>query len=144
MAYDGPISYMAVPFGQALWLDDITSPFAKAGEPDVPGGRQAESDNSLAMTSLELEAPVWDLVGTQHAEVVLDNERQNFRQPLQCVVVGMSKGASLNEQQAYYVLLVAHLAPGVNGGQVYERIGVGILNLHHIAFDGPRRLARIG
>lgn len=140
MAYDGPICYMTAPFGQASWCDDITSPFAKAGRPDVLSSQR--EGEGIAAPTLELEAPVWEISDTQGEEMILDEQRRPLTQPVQCVVVGKSKTEPLNERQVHYVLLVDPAA-SVNEEQVYERVGVGVLEWRQIAFGGPRRQARI-
>lgn len=139
MTYDGPIHYLKIPFGQISWGNDITLPFVKQSHVLNDSQRKGEG---VAIPTLDLEAPVWEIVGTLGERMILDEPYRSFARPLQCVVVGTSKKKPLNERQAYYVLLV-HFAAHVHEGQGYERVGVGILDRRHIALDGPHRMARI-
>jgi hypothetical protein len=136
MAHDGPIRYMVVPFGQASWCDNITSPSAETRQQDVLCNSQREGEG-VDIPKLELEATVWKITDTEGAQMILDDPQCAFAQPLHCVVVGKSKTEPLN-----YVLLV-HVAADVDDGLVYERVGVGVLDKRHIALDGPHRKARI-
>jgi hypothetical protein len=155
MAYDGPISYMAVPFGQVLWQRDITSPFAKDGRPDVLDNRHENSESGVVPRPLELEAPVREIVSQRGAELFFDRgsdceessrdsgrESRIHTRPLHCVVVAKTKRECSNKRPAYYVLLVAD-STNVNEGRLYERVGVGILEKHHMAHDRPTKMARI-
>jgi len=167
MAYDGPISYMAVPFGQVMWQRDITSPFAKDGRPDVLGNKKENSESGVVPRTLELEAPVRKVVPDRGAKLFFDSgsdrDRESardggresrtftrplhctftrplhctFTRPLHCVVVGKTRKESSNKRQAYYVLLVADSTTNANEGRLYERVGVGILERHHMARKGP-------
>jgi hypothetical protein len=141
MAYDGPISYIAIPFGQASWCYDITSPFPKARKKGVLDDGQCEDEDSVAL-KLELEAPIWEIAGTKDGQIFLDDPSRTLTQSLYCVVVGKSKVKPLDERQLHYVLLV-YFTASIDGDQVYERIGVGVLDRRHIALDGPHRRARI-
>ena len=132
MAYDGPIRYMAIPFGQALWKDDIISPFAKNGPLDVLKDSKRRGESIT-----ELFAPVWDIGNVEGGEMILDDPSRPFAQPLQCVVVGKSKTEAINGRQAHYILIVHAV------GEVYERVGVGILDRRHISLDGAHRKFRI-
>ena len=57
MSYDGPISYMIVPFGQASWSEDILSPFAKAQHLQFRRGGE-----DFAAQMLKLEAQFGELL----------------------------------------------------------------------------------
>jgi hypothetical protein len=131
MAYDGPIRYMAVLFGQVSWSNDITSTFAQTGKADVLSDGHREGEGLT-----ELKAPVWEIANVQDVQMNLDDPSRHFAHPLQCVVVGKSKTES--SRQEYYVMLVH------TEGEVYERVGVAIMDRRHIALDGPYRKARIG
>jgi hypothetical protein len=136
MAYDGPIRYMIVPFGQAEWCNDIISPFAGAGQTDFLGNSRLDRNN-MGTSALDLEAPVWEVVNTEGAKVILDDPHRTLDQPLHCVVVGKSK----TEPMQYYVLILHPCAHADD--EVYERVGVGILGRRHIALDGAQKKARI-
>jgi hypothetical protein len=139
MAYVGRIRYMDVPFGQASWCDDIMSPFAKVRQLEILNGSRYDGEGKgIDTAGPELEAPVRKIGNTQGAHLILDDPGQTFTQPLQCVVVGNSK----TEPLKHYVLLVQDSST-LEEGHVYERVGVGILDQHQIAFDGSYRKARI-
>ena len=131
MGYDGAIRYLAVPFAQALWSDDITSPFAKSGP------SESHYEKGITAGTLELKAPVWEITTAQQGgELILDDPSRPPLYPIYCVVMGKSKA----EPRSYYVLLV-HAAN--NDEDVYERVGVGILDGRHIVLNGAYRMARI-
>lgn len=137
MAYDGPIRYMIVPFGQAEWCNNITSPFTRVGHSGVLGKIHG-NDDAMDASALELEAPVLEVADTEGAQVILDDSSRTLDQPLNCVVVGKSK----TEPMQYYVLLV-HQCAHADESQVYERVGVGILGSRHIVLDSKQSRARI-
>ncbi|KAE9367915.1 HET-domain-containing protein [Stipitochalara longipes BDJ] len=126
MAYKGGIKYMDIPFGEAAWVEDITSPF-KAGSPGRPDYRE----------EMGLEAIVWGIVGVEpnSPQLVLDEPGRKFAQPLKCAIVGRSKQPNLeDEQQIHYTMIVSFLA-SEHGVEVYERVGVGYLEKRHIVLD---------
>ncbi|KAH7155791.1 hypothetical protein B0J13DRAFT_521913 [Dactylonectria estremocensis] len=143
MAYDGAICYLPVPFGKALWCNDIESPFTKATEQHALGENKRDN-NGVGGQSLELKAPVWDLVNDPAGSIVLDIPSQASIQPLKCVVVGKSKPEIFGERQTHWVLLVRCVEDSGNdaNGQVYERIGVGVLDRRDIAFHGSGSIIR--
>lgn len=141
MAYHGHIHYSAVPFGQASWSSDIQSPFIKFSQVNTLGNGHQEGEDIAAQVP-ELEAPVWDLVDTRDGQMVLDEPRRTLSYPIQCIIVGKSKGKSLSEQRTYYVLLV-HFIADIDGAKAYERVGVGFLERRHISLQGPLRKARV-
>ena len=137
MSYDGPICYMTVPFGQALWSDDILSPFTKTRHQE-----SCHEGEDTATKDLKLEAPVWGIADMRGGQMIFDEHDYGFADTLMCVVVGQSKIEPLNEQQTQYVLLV-HPVAGANENPVYERVGVGILERRQIAFGGRGSKAKI-
>ncbi|KAH7156589.1 hypothetical protein EDB81DRAFT_928634 [Dactylonectria macrodidyma] len=132
MAYDGAICYLPVPFGKASWRDEIKSPFTKASRRSVLGKKQHD-DRGASGHILELEAPVWNLVSAPAGSIILDSLDHTSIQPTKCVVVGKSKAESTGE--LYWVLLVHCVKDDGDGAysQVYERIGVGVLERRDIA-----------
>ncbi|TRX89459.1 hypothetical protein FHL15_009628 [Xylaria flabelliformis] len=134
MAYDGPICYLTVPFGEVTWCENIISPFSKGGS--------RRSDKVIAPSPLELEAPVWNLIDAEGGQRILDDPSRALDWPIQCVILGKSKMPLVDESQIHWVLLV-HLKEIANNIAIYERVGVGVLRKRHIAFDRPQERRRI-
>ncbi|KAK5630875.1 hypothetical protein RRF57_006590 [Xylaria bambusicola] len=141
MAYDGPISYLTIPFGEVTWSEDITSPFSEDGSrnADLSGNL---SNNIIATSPLELEAPVWNLLDAENGERMMDNPGRTLDHPIQCVILGKSKMPPMDESQVHWVLLV-HQKRVADNVALYERVGVAVLKKHHIAFDKPQGRKRI-
>jgi hypothetical protein len=142
MAYDGAICYLTVPFGGVAWSEDIISPFSKDGSRNSMMSGNRTGDEHIAISPLELEAPVWDLLDAEDGQRIMDEPGRDFDQPIQCVVLGQSKTQPVVESQMHWVLLV-HSSKVINDAAVYERVGVGVLEKRHIAFDRPQRRIRI-
>ncbi|KAI0543765.1 hypothetical protein F4679DRAFT_577374 [Xylaria curta] len=142
MAYDGPIRYLTVPFGEVMWCETIISPFSKDGSRDAVVSGDLRSDRVIATSPLELEAPVWNLIDAESGQRIMDDPSRAFDRPVQCVVLGKSKMPPVDESQVHWVLLVyrKEIASNVT---IYERVGVGVLRKCHIAFDRPQEIKRI-
>jgi hypothetical protein len=125
MAYDGPISYLPVPYGKVSWCSDVVSPFTARHLES--GSREFEG-----LETPQLQAPVWEVVG--HGYMVFDDVQTPTRK-IHCVIAGKSKKADSCGKREYYVLLVSYCAVGER--QVYERVGVGILQKSHIFLHEP-------
>lgn len=141
MAYSGPIEYLSVPFGEASWSDDITSPFSEGKQPAIISRSQINSGD-LKASILELGAPVWEIAHMRGGNLILDNPHYHYAQPLQCVIVGKNATQPLDEHQAHYVLLV-HRAAGIDEDRAYERVGVGVLERHQIALERGQKQGKI-
>ena len=63
MAYEGGIEYMSVPYGNVDWTKDIVSPFN--------GTEVSKGEDPMAVT--QLKAPVYGLVDSDSAALVLDD-----------------------------------------------------------------------
>jgi hypothetical protein len=140
MAYDGPIDYMSISFGQVTWSEDIASPFVKAVQPGASG--QIESEE-LSVSPLEIRAPCWDIVDTNGGRMVLDDQNRQFTETLQCAVVGKSKAEFSDDNHTYYVLLVYPITSVKKDWVSYERVGVAVLERRQIAFEEPCKQGRI-
>jgi hypothetical protein len=141
MAYNGPIRYLAVPFGAVAWSEHVVSPFSRDGKQDVVAGNGRGMEH-IAGSPLELEAPVWDLLDAESGQRVMDEPSRSFSRPILCVILGKSKISSMEESRTHWVLLVCS-STVVDDITVYERVGVGVFEQRHIALDNPLRRVRI-
>ncbi|OCK73239.1 hypothetical protein K432DRAFT_399013 [Lepidopterella palustris CBS 459.81] len=96
MAYEGGIEYMDVPYGKVDWAKDIVSPFN--------GTKLSEAHDPMVVT--QLKAPIYDLVDSQSAGLVLDETDRSIKRHLKCIIVGTSKAPNPKDQALCYVLLV--------------------------------------
>ncbi|KAI0185042.1 hypothetical protein EV127DRAFT_515589 [Xylaria flabelliformis] len=142
MAYDGPIRYLTVPFGDVTWCENIISPFSKDGSRNAVLSGDFRGDKVIATRPLELEAPVWNLIDAESGQRIMDNPSRAFDHPIQCVVLGKSKMPPMDESQVHWVLFV-YPKDIANNIALYERVGVGVLRKRHIAFDRPQERSRI-
>ncbi len=142
MAYDGPVRYLTVPFGEVTWSENIISPFSKDSSRNAVVSGAFRGDKVIATSPLELEAPVWNLLDAESGQRIMDDPGRAFDQPIQCVVLGKSKMPPVDESQVHWVLLV-HPRKVADNVALYERAGVGVLRKRHIAFDGPQERRRI-
>lgn len=142
MAYDGPIRYLNVPFGDVAWSENITSPFSKDGSRNAEVSGNLRDNKVIATSPLELEAPVWNILYAESGQRIMDDPGRAFGQPIQCVVFGKSKVPPMNESQKHWVLLV-HPKKVADDVTVYERVGVGVLKKRDIAFNKPEERIKI-
>ncbi|KAI0858191.1 hypothetical protein F4860DRAFT_505517 [Xylaria cubensis] len=142
MAYDGPIRYLTVPFGDVTWCENIISPFSKDGSRNAVVSGDFRGDKVIATRPLELEAPVWKLIDAESGQRIMDDPSRAFDHPIQCVVLGKSKMPPMDESQVHWVLFV-YPKEIANNVALYERVGVGVLRKRHIAFDRPQERRRI-
>ncbi|KAI1734660.1 hypothetical protein F4680DRAFT_470682 [Xylaria scruposa] len=142
MAYDGPIRYLTVPFGEVTWCENIISPFSKDTSRNAVVSGDLRGNEVIETSPLELEAPVWNLIDAESGQRIMDDPGRAFDRPIQCVVLGKSKMPPVDESQVHWVLLV-YRKEIVSNVAVYERVGVGVLRKRHIAFDGPQEIRRI-
>ena len=133
MAYDGPIQYMAIPFGEVVWADDIVSPLWNDKNQYIGVG-DGRRDQDIATAPLELNVQIWGLIDANSGQKVMDEPSRTFDQPIRCVVLGRSKVPPIDESQNHWVLLV-HSKQDVEDAAVYERVGVAVLEKRHIDFD---------
>jgi hypothetical protein len=138
MAYNGKVKYLNVPFGEAMWSEDILSPFTAGNAPSL-------SDVGAKKQHLGVDAPVWDIIDVSNRNIVLDEPGRDFHHPLQCVIIGASKQQpGLEEERIHYTLIVSLTTSGeVDGMHIYERVGVGLLEKRHIALDSLGYKVRI-
>ncbi|KAK1826462.1 HET-domain-containing protein [Podospora conica] len=123
MAYDGPIDYLDVPFGEVDWFEgDIWSPWS--GERQEPGELRIAGRYFLK----EPVAP-----NSEHVEfeLVLDDEDATTEkwEYWRCMLAGRRKAKALPlSQRTHYILIVAQV-PSRSGEDAsnWERIGVGMM-----------------
>jgi hypothetical protein len=134
MAYTGGIEYMNVPFGEVLWTEDIQSPFRVREEAKV-------MDDEIRRKPAEIVARAWRLVDCTAEGLVLDDTSRDFEGSMRCVVLGTEKEAVTNRPMKHYVLIVS--AVSNEEVDLYERVGVGVLEEAQIARDVPADVIRI-
>jgi hypothetical protein len=134
MAYDGPISYLEVPFAAVAWTKEYQSPFASDenmfweanGTSSTP---VLKSKNGRRLLPHEVE-PKTPYHVTYDLEPPLDQER------LRCIVFGKSTASGsqpLEADRCNYVLIIWPVISDVQElsseepGNVYQRAGVGSL-----------------
>ncbi|GAP88441.2 putative tol-like protein [Rosellinia necatrix] len=142
MAYDGAIKYVDVPLGKVAWSDNIISPFSRDGNQNGVSG-DVKGGNVIATSPLELEAPVWELLDADGGRRIMDDPGRAFDQPIKCVILGKSKTSSRDESQVLFWVLLVHPIKAADNIALYERVGVGVLEKHHIALDRPQERRRI-
>ncbi|KAI1173823.1 hypothetical protein F4777DRAFT_589617 [Nemania sp. FL0916] len=141
-AYEGPIRYLKIPFGEVTWNKDIISPFSRRVSENAVVNKDLRGDKSIEILPLELEAPVWNLLGTEGGDITMDDPRRAFDRPIRCVVLGKTKAPQVDGIQRYWVLFV-YPKTIVDDTALYERVGVGVLKNQHIAFDRPHEKGTI-
>ncbi|KAI8680642.1 Protein kinase domain-containing protein [Fusarium sp. Ph1] len=135
MAYDGAIDYVSAPGGKVSWFSNIKSPFSR-----TPNESSHYEDETLA-----LKAPVWSVINNPPDEsIFLDEPARVLTQPMECVVLGSGSQISAGDCQRHWVILVNCIsnADG-SGSQVYERVGVAMLEAHHLDFQVLEREIRV-
>ena len=116
---------MDAPGGRVDWAKDVISPFTLLDA----SGRANEA------THATISAPIHDFINTETMDFIFDEPNHNFRQPLKCVIVGRSNGATPNDQVLCYVLVVN--AAVTKETDRYERVGVALLEQDKIACRDP-------
>jgi hypothetical protein len=134
MAYTGGIEYMSVPFGKVLWTEDIQSPFRVREEAKV-------MNDEIRRKPAEIVARAWRLVDCPAEGLVLDDTSRDFEGSMRCVVLGTEKEVVTNRPMKHYVLVVS--AVSNEEADLYERVGVGVLEEAQIARDVPADVIRI-
>jgi hypothetical protein len=134
MAYTGGIEYMSVPFGEVLWTEDIQSPFRFRG-------KEKFMDDWDRRKPAEIVARAWRLVDCPTNSLILDDATRNFEGSMKCVVIGTEREAASNRLPKHYVLVVSVVSN--EGADLYERIGVGIVEEAQIVRDVPADVIRI-
>ena len=127
MAYTGSIEYMSVPSGKVLWAEDIQSPFRIRAKGNLMG-------DEIRRKQAEIVARAWRLADCPTSSLILGES-------MRCVVLGTEKEAVSNRPPKHYVLVVLAVSDEI--ADLYERVGVGILEEAHIVRDPPGDLIRI-
>ncbi|RSM02827.1 hypothetical protein CEP52_007735 [Fusarium oligoseptatum] len=124
MAYQGPITYMEVPFDQVDWTNDCVFPsdFEITKDAREPALKVLARD--LTLTRLDF----------LH-RVKLDQQAEIQASDLRGIVLGKDKHRESREPMNY-VLLITLAGDELEGKGVYVRAGVAWLLEHNIASDG--------
>ncbi|KAF2704368.1 hypothetical protein K504DRAFT_390780 [Pleomassaria siparia CBS 279.74] len=128
MMCTGGIKYMDVPFGKVLWAEDICSPFESQRQDAAEHAEEGAS-------SIGIRARAWSLSNPQDQGLILDDTDRVFTGPLKCVIVGTDREVIPGRLKNHYVLVVAMAHE--SDSQLYERVGVGILQEAQIKRDVP-------
>jgi len=127
MAYMGEIDYLNLKFGVFDW-EDVHSPWSY-------GEMEAKQGSSIALSGrLRTISP--DAAGDDAGKFYFDMLEQRDTSLLQCVVLGLEQGRSVDSRLHYFILVApaTPLVPHVS--HVYERIGVGHLPGKWISAEG--------
>lgn len=131
MAYEGAIKYLSAPYGMVEWSKDIQSPFTNTYSSKV---------RDPAIT-LQLKAPIHDVLNPRGADFILDDTNMDAERQLKCIIVGTSKDAINIDQAVCYVLLVSKATD--QSLSTYERVGAACLKTSQIALDSSSALVYI-
>jgi len=140
MAYEGHVSYMAVPTGQVEWTKAVYCSSSTIREYSHSGlGRIRGIHNDGYF--IEVNAVVRDFSSDEAnragQRLVFDEDEDRQTLGLKCVVLGRQcpwRGAP-GEDREYYALIVRPVEDGVSC-RTYERVGIGSLKERHISFSG--------
>jgi len=121
MAYMGEIDYLNLKFGVFDW-EDIDSPWSH-------GRTESRRGSSIALSG-RLRTISADGAGDGAGKFYFDKLVQPDTSLLQCVVLGLEQGRSIDSRLHYFILV----AP--DASHVYKRIGVGYLPGKWISAEG--------
>ncbi|KAL2689170.1 hypothetical protein Neosp_003222 [[Neocosmospora] mangrovei] len=135
MAYDGAIDYLSAPGGKVSWSSNIKSSSSQAASEWSHHGHE----------TLALEAPVRTVINNPPNEFIfLDEPAQGLTQPMECVVLGSGSQSAAGDCRRHWVILVNRISNADDSGsEVYERIGVAVLDELHLDFQGPAKEIRV-
>jgi hypothetical protein len=90
----------------------------------------------------ELSAPAigfsLDEMGKEIWRIIFDERDRSDLRSLKCIVVGRQELAQPNDEQAFYILVIAPKSQ-----REYERVGVGSVHRRHIMMDGRGTETRV-
>jgi hypothetical protein len=143
MAYMGGIRYLEVPYGSVEWEENVVSPY-------IDGIHGSEKEDDVKGEVPRIKAVAWDFTsdksilgsGDQQGprRVILDepdsDKVRSFDGSLKCIIIGRSKRAMEDEEQAHYVLIIRPEIMEDGSIKLWERIGVGILEKADIKLNG--------
>lgn len=134
---------MRVPFGEVSWAKDICSPWGEVWSKLVAeAGEDAQSKEQI-----HIKAPAWELNSLcKTTDLILDDPSRSFSQPLRFVIVGTGKSQGPGSTHLrLYGLVVTKTAreTAAKGHNVYERVGVAMLDEPLILWDKSSFVARI-
>ncbi len=143
MAYEGGIKFVDAPGSDVKWQTDVTWPLSRAERKivrDARGGQRSDNDGEVGP---ELEAPVWNWAEPHPDGIFLDDGSPTVAPTTKCVVIGVNRWAPDDEHKKHYVLIVGPARSTAGVGEVWKRLGVGIVERRHIALGGPKNMVRI-
>ncbi|KAK0666020.1 hypothetical protein QBC41DRAFT_399065 [Cercophora samala] len=125
MGYEGGIEYISPPFGEIQWYD-LTSPWFDESQSLslISNGRGPHHQGSLLAEAVDYDI---SRAGEEERRIEMDSWGGSERTETKCVVLGSTRGLSLEEGVCYVILIrAAGRTGGTNGGEeVYERVGAG-------------------
>jgi hypothetical protein len=130
MAYEGPITYMHVPFDYVDWTHEYASPFETQNLATniAPSTRRA----TLKAFARDLVLSRFDLLH----RVKLDGQHHIASASLRGVVIGKDKPRQSQAELTHYVLLITHVEGRAEGRKHYIRAGVAWLLEHNVGSNG--------
>lgn len=128
MAYRGGIEYMDLPFAGIDWTKEYNSPWAVASTTT-----RSVRDFSTSELNVVARDFVLDPDG-QGCEIVWDGGTA-IHGVLRCVAIGKLQAEAGRPTQKHYILILKQS----DGGDMFERVGVGCLAKDKIDFSGTQR-----
>jgi len=134
MAYEGGITFLAVPDGSLAWNSQIKLPFINRGRTSWIA--TSRYDDSVALRCEAMDFDVVSASSELEAYIQYDGGDASPSEPTKCIIVGSHKQFENDEGRQHYVLIVRS-KPGASSGNSYERIGVGHMLGKFIRFEQP-------
>ncbi|KAI0146112.1 hypothetical protein GGR57DRAFT_506630 [Xylariaceae sp. FL1272] len=135
MAYNGSIDYLKPEFGNIDWAD-VQSPWSSD-----KGSRQVlrlpdRSKESVLISGLVRDLRISDgFDGNLFYDIPSETDTDRVR----CIVLGVSKGKRSAKERRHYVILVQLSEHrGLDGSELYQRVGAGYLLGRYISGEGER------
>lgn len=142
MAYTGTISFLSLEFGVVHWEGQTVCPPKTEVEHTSPELIAETGEFDISISARDFAA-----AEERENEFMLkyDTAQTTSSDGLrpQCVVVARRKGSATDDERLNYVIIVGPKSSwGVDGRQIYERLGAGYM-LGKYILDGPSVLGRI-
>lgn len=136
MAYEGAIDYHRPPHGMVNWSIDVVPVWGKeSAQQRAPQDGTRDYLHPGRMATMEVIVCPFDNATRlkKGQEFHLDDDRTQTSSLgiLFCVVIGTKISNGHTENKEHYVLLV-RAKPGLDGTNIYERVGVGSMLGRHI------------
>ncbi|KAK5677888.1 hypothetical protein LTS10_009771 [Elasticomyces elasticus] len=139
MAYEGPITFMAIPFDSADWdFKDVHSPWTL--QPASAVSRHSARTRSNVCLVVVPRMFRYPRGASSDECLVFDQGNVDPGPEIRCVVIGRQRQHSGSfGARRHYVLLIRPRPRS----ELYERVGVGYLSGSSITFGGPGRLVQV-